>query len=163
MSTLSSSLGAVAVISAKDFLNVLRPKLADSSGVALGRWVTLGGGIFATAMALYIASIGSSSLWDQSMRLLALFGGPLPGVFALGMITRRAHSVGVIIGSVAGIAATVYVQNFTEINSFFHAFLAFAATVIVGYIASLLIRRPVAQTQLTGFTIWDLPPRAEKF
>ena len=162
MSTLSSSLGAVAVISAKDFLNVLRPKLADSSGVALGRWVTLGGGIFATAMALYIASIGSSSLWDQSMRLLALFGGPLPGVFALGMMTRRAHSVGVIIGSVAGIAATVYVQNFTEINSFFHAFLAFAATVVVGYIASVLIRRPVAQTQLTGYTIWDLPPAAKK-
>jgi len=159
MSTLSSSLGAVAVISAKDFLNVLRPTLNDASGVALGRWVTLGGGIFATAMALYIASIGSSSLWDQSIRLLALFGGPLPGVFALGMLTRRVHSIGVIIGSVAGIGATLYVQNYTAINSFFHAFLAFAATVVVGYVASLLICRPVGQAQLVGFTIWDLPPR----
>ena len=159
MSTLSSSLGAVAAISASDFMNVLRPGLADAKGVALGRWITLAGGVFATGMALWVASIGSSSLWDQSIRLLALFGGPLPGVFALGMLTRRAHSVGVIIGSAAGIAATVYVQNYTPINAFFHAFLAFAATVVVGYLASLVIPRPVAQSQLTGFTIWDLPPR----
>lgn len=161
MSTLSSSLGAVAVISASDFLQVLRPRSTEAQGVTLGRWLTCGGGIFATAMALWVASVGAASIWDQSIRLLALFGGPIPGVFALGMLTRRANTRGILIGSAAGIAATVYVQNLTPINSFFHAFLAFAATCVVGYLASLWPRQPLDPARLSGFTIWDLSQPAK--
>ncbi len=88
MGSLSSSLNSVAAIAASDFLGVLRPDLEASHGVTLGRWVTFAGGLFATLMAMWVASLDSTSLWDQAVRLLALFGGPLPGVFALGMLTR---------------------------------------------------------------------------
>ena len=159
MSTLSSSLNSVAAIAASDFLGVLRPDLLAARGVSLGRWVTLASGLFATLLAMWVASLGSNSLWDQSVRLLALFGGALPGVFALGMLTRRANSRGVIIGAVASIAGTLCVQNFTAINSFFHAFLAFVISFVVGYLASLWPRQPLDQRQLTGLTVWDIPPR----
>ena len=162
MSTLSSSLNSVAAIAASDFLGVLRPQLLESRGVSVGRWVTFIGGVFATGMALWVASLGSSSLWDQAIRLLALFGGPLPGVFALGMLTRRANSRGVIIGSVASIAMTLWIQNFTTLNSFFHSFVAFVASVVVGYLASLWPNRPVDPAQLRGLTVWDLEPAAKK-
>jgi SSS family transporter len=158
MSTLSSSLNSVAAVAASDFLGVLRPQWLEAHGVTVGRWVTFGSGIFATGMALWVASLGSTSIWEQSVRLLALFGGALPGVFALGMLTRRANSRGVIIGAAAGIAAIAWVQYATTINAFFHAFIAFIISVIVGYAASLWSRTPVDPAKLRGLTVWDLEP-----
>ena len=156
MGSLSSSLNAVAAIAACDFLGVLRPGASEARVVALGRWATLTCGLFATGMALWIASLDTKSLWDQSIRLLALFGGAIPGVFALGMLTRRANAPGVIIGAVASIAVIVWIQNFTSVNSFFHAFLAFATSIVVGFTASLCFHRPPTQAQLQGLTVWDL-------
>ena len=156
MSTLSSSLSGVAAIAASDFLGVLRPKSLDSKGVALGQWVTLVSGVFATGMAMWVASTGAKSIWEQSVQLIALFGGAIPGVFALGMLTRRANSRGIIVGSVASIAVTVWVQNFTTINSFLHSFLAFLTSVVVGYLASLWPGQAVDREKIKGLTVWDL-------
>ena len=153
---MSSSLSGVAAIAASDFLGVLRPQSSESRGVALGAWVTLVSGIFATGMAMWVASTGAKSIWEQSVELIALFGGAIPGVFALGMLTRRANSRGIMVGSVASIAVTVWVQNFTTINSFLHAFVAFLTSVVVGYLASLLSRQPIDAAKIKGLTIWDL-------
>jgi len=158
MSTLSSSIAAVASVASNDFLRVLRPQLVETHGVKLGRWVTLACGIFATGMALWVASLDTASLWDKSIRLLALFGGALPGVFALGMLTRRANAPGVIIGAVSAIAATVWIQNFTSVNAFFHSFFAFSVSLAVGYVASFCFHRPPTPSQLEGLTVWDLKP-----
>jgi solute:Na+ symporter, SSS family len=162
MSTVSSSLNAVAAIVSGDFLRVLSPRWTEARGVAAGRWVTLAAGAAATGMALWVASLETQSLWDRSIRLLALFGGALPGVFALGMLTRRANSRGVIAGAVASIGVTLWVQNATTINSFFHAFLAFVATVAIGYLASLWPRRPLDNTRLRGLTLWDIESVKQK-
>ena len=162
MGTLSSSLNAVAAILACDFIGVLRPEWPESKGATLGRVVTLVGGVLATGMAMWVASLDSKSLWDQSVRLLALFGGAIPGVFALGMLTRRGNARGAIAGAVASIAATLWVQNFTTVNSFFHAFVAFFTSFAVGYLASCWPRRPPDQAQLAGLTVWNLPPRAPR-
>jgi Na+/proline symporter len=158
MSTLSSSIAAVAAVASNDFLRVLRPQLVETHGVKLGRWVTLGCGVFATAMALWVASVETTSLWDKSVRLLALFGGSLPGVFALGMLTRRANAPGVIVGAVFAIGATVWIQNFTSVNAFFHTCFAFLVSLLVGYVASLCFGRAPAPDQLRSLTVWDLKP-----
>jgi len=156
MSTLSSSLSGVAAIAANDFLSVLRPRSSEASGVKLGKWVTLAGGVFATGMAMWVASTEAKSIWEQSVELIALFGGSIPGVFALGMLTQRANSRGVMIGAAASITVTVWVQNFTTINSFLHAFMAFATSVTVGYLASLWPRQPIDSAKIKGLTVWDL-------
>lgn len=162
MGSLSSSLNAVAAIAATDFLQVLRPGAPEARVVAVGRWATLGCGLFATGMALWIATLESKSLWDQSVRLLSLFGGAIPGVFALGMLTRRANPFGVIIGAVASIGGTVWIQNFTTVNTFFHSFFAFAVSVIIGYLASLCYGPPARPEQLKSLTMWDLAPAAPR-
>lgn len=156
MSTLSASLSGVAAIAASDFLGAFRPRSTEGQGVALGQKVTFASGIFATGMAMWVASTEAKSIWEQSVELIALFGGAIPGVFALGMLTRRANSRGIMIGSVASIAVTVWVQNFTTINSFLHAFLAFLTSVVVGYLASLWPRQPIDAAKIKGLTIWDL-------
>jgi len=161
MSTLSSSLSGVAAIAASDFLGVLRPQASEARGVALGEKVTLASGVFATGMAMWVASTEAQSIWEQSVELIALFGGPIPGVFALGMLTRRANSRGIMIGAVASIAVTVWVQNFTTINPFLHAFLAFVVSVVVGYLASLWPWQPVDREKIKGLTVWDLAERKD--
>jgi len=161
MSTLSSSLSAVAAIVTSDFAPILKPQWSESRGVALGRRVTLVSGVFATAMAMWIAHLGAASLWEQAMRLLALFGGALPGAFALGMLTRRANARGVIVGALASISATLWVQNYTSVNSFFHAFVSFATSMAVGYAVSCCRCPPPDRSKLQGLTIWDLAQPAK--
>jgi SSS family solute:Na+ symporter len=159
MGTLSSSLNGVAAIAVSDFLGVLRPRISENQAVTVGKWVTLVSGLFATGMAMWVASLEAKSIWEQSVRLIALFGGAIPGVFALGMLTRRATSRGVIVGALASIAATLWVQNFTTISSFLHPFLAFMASVIVGYLASLWPWQAADRLKLHGLTVWDLTER----
>lgn len=93
--------------------------------------------------------------------LAALIGGGLPGVFALGLLTRRANSAGVIVGVLISIAATAWLQAFTSINPFFQGFTAVMTCLVTGYLTSLCCRRRVAPRDLRGLTVWD-PRRAER-
>lgn len=92
------------------------------------------------------------------MRLLALCGGALPGVFALGMLTRRANSFGVIVGAVASIGVTLRVQNFTAASAFFHAFVVLGTSMLVGYLASFCRPSGADLRRLQGLTVWDRAP-----
>jgi len=53
------------------------------------------------------------------------------------------------------------VQNYTSINSFLHAFVAFLTSVVVGYLASLWRRQPVDLARMRGLTVWDLDESTE--
>jgi hypothetical protein len=57
----------------------------------------------------------------------------------LGVLTRRAHSTGVIIGTVASIGVTWWVQHYTSTSVFLHGFVAVSSCMMIGYVASLLI------------------------
>jgi hypothetical protein len=107
-------------------------------------------------MAALIASLHVVSLWDQYLKLLALIGGGFPGVFALGLLTRRANALGVMIGALTSIAVTWWVQNYTHTSVFLHAAAAIATCVVVGYGMSLLVGRTLSREALRGLTIWDL-------
>jgi SSS family transporter len=156
MGALSSALNATAAVAVTDFVGVLAPAWTEKKRVAAGHWVTLLCGVAATLMALWVASLGVRSLWEQAVKLISLFGGAFPGLFALGLLTRRANARGAIIGAVASIALTWWIQNYTGISVFFHAFIAFVASVVVGYAASMFPFRSPDQDKLRGLTIWDL-------
>ena len=77
-------------------------------------------------------------MWDEFLKLTALIGGGFPGVFALGLLTRRANSRGVFIGALASIAVTWAVQTCTKTSPFLHAAVAIGSCIAIGYVASLL-------------------------
>ena len=137
-----------------DCFDLIYPNKSDKAQVSFARWATFGAGFLAMIMALYIASLNVQSLWDQYLQLLALIGGGLPGVFALGLLTRKANSNGVLIGLLLSIVITWAVQHYTHVSSFLHGFVAIASTIIIGYIASLLIPTK-DKAQLSGLTVWD--------
>jgi len=154
MGTISSVINSTATIAKIDCFDLLYPNKSDKAQVSFARWATFGAGFLAMIMALYIASLNVQSLWDQYLQLLALIGGGLPGVFALGLLTRKANSNGVLVGLLISIVITWSVQHYTHVSSFLHGFVAIASTIIIGYIASILLPTN-DKAQLKGLTVWD--------
>ncbi len=156
MGALSSLLNSSATVIVSDFYGTLRPNQSTETRTRLAWWITLICGVVATATALLLAWRNVPSLWDEFLLLAALLGGGFPGVFALGLLSRRANGPGVCIGAVAGIGFTWWVQTFTATSVFFQTFLAIACTMLVGYLASLFFAARVPAKNLRGLTVWDL-------
>jgi SSS family transporter len=156
MGALSSMLNSSATVIVSDFYGTLRPNQSTATRTRLAWWITLICGIVATGMALFLAWRNVPSLWDEFLRLAALLGGGFPGVFALGLLTRRANAPGAWIGTIAGVAFTWWVQTYTSTSVFFHTFLAISCTMLVGYVASLFFAVRTPAKNLRGLTVWDL-------
>ena len=155
MGALSSAMNATAAIVVSDFQGSLKPDATEAQRLRLARNATLAAGMIATVMAAFLAWRGSASLWDEYLKLVALIGGGFPGVFALGLLTRRANSTGVIIGAISSVFVTWFVQNYTTANAFLHVFVAVSSCMIIGYVASLVVGRNEAKKDLLGLTVWD--------
>ncbi len=156
MGALASALNSSATVVVSDFYGTLRPGQTVAERTRRAWWTTLICGVFATGMAVFLAWSNLPSLWDEFLRLAALLGGGFPGVFALGLLTRRANGPGVFLGAIAGIGFTGWVQYFTATNVFFYTFAAIACTMIVGYLASLALAGDAPQKNLRGLTLWDI-------
>ena len=89
---------------------------------------------------------------DKFFAVLGLFGGPLGGMFLLGMFTRRTSATGAITGAVAGAAATYAVQNFTSAHVYLHAAVGMAVCGAVGWLVSWF--RPHPPDRLEGLTVY---------
>ncbi len=139
MGALSSAMNATAAILVTDFQGVLQPRASEAQRLRLARLSTLICGVLATGMATYLAYRQVPSLWDEFLKLIALVGGGFPGVFALGVLTRRAHSTGVIVGTLSSIGVTWWVQHYTSTSVFLHGFVAISSCMTIGYVASVLI------------------------
>lgn len=167
MSTVSGTLNAISAVMVQDFFLPSRPQATDETRMRLARGVTVVAGLLTTGIALVMASLKITSLWEVFATLMALIGGGFPAVFALGLLTRRANAAGVSIGLVASVAVTFAVKTYTSLHYFFYVSAAVGTCIVVGYLASLCFRpdpRP-----LDGLTIYTLdrvrpvvPPRAEK-
>jgi len=111
MSSLTGGINSVITAFTNDFYNRFRfrrANLDDTSITAaeqrhyvkLGRITTLLLGLVETFLALYVGKMGD--IFEISNKLINGFIGPLFGIFALGMFTRRAHTTPVLIGGLVG-------------------------------------------------------------
>lgn len=159
MGALSSAMNATAAIVVSDFQGNLHPAATEKQRLWTARIATLAAGGIATGMAIWLAWRGTTSLWDEYLKLVALIGGGFPGVFALGLLTRRANAPGVMVGALASVAVTWIVQNYTATNAFLHGFVAVGSCVVIGYAASLIFAGlavgGVTRKNLAGLTVWD--------
>ncbi|OAM89633.1 sodium/solute symporter [Termitidicoccus mucosus] len=156
MGALSGIINSAAAIVVSDFQMTFRPQSTERQRVKLARFTTFLCGALATLFAMYLAHLNAPSLWKVFIKLVALIGGGFPGVFALGMLTRRANAPGVLVGALASIVVTWAVQTFTSTNVFFHGFVAIASCMVVGYAASLAFGGAIkSREELRGLILWQ--------
>ncbi len=152
MSSLDSSMHSIATAVSVDWYARLGRESRQESVLRFARWLTIGLGGLAVAAAWALVSFDIRSLWFFFQKCLGLVSSGLVGVFLLGIFTKRAHSGGVLLGVAASVAVLVYVTWFSRLHFYLYAVVGIAVCVVVGYVASRLLRAPARP--LDGLTRW---------
>jgi len=125
----------------------LRPGKSESHYVRVGRWGTVGWGAACTLGALFAGRLGP--LANAFNKMNAFIGGPILGIFLLGMLTRRAKGDPAIAGGAIAFAIVSWLNWKTDISFLYHALIGMVITFAVGYVLSL--RGPVPdEVRLAG-------------
>jgi len=152
MGTLSGIINSVATLLSVDFYGKFRnPTQAQT--VRFAEWMSVLVGLIGIGIAIILSRMDIHSLLDLTIELFGLLGGSCAGAYTLGMFTRRANWQGVAIGIVAASLLTLAVWIFGLIHPYWYLALAIMASIVIGYLASLLF--PPPSHSLEGLTIYD--------
>jgi SSS family solute:Na+ symporter len=154
-STISTSMNSTSTAVVTDFLRPFRVIRAEGHYLVWARVLTVGFGAAGTALGLLFIDPANRSLFDSFIKVIGLFMGVLGGLFALGILTRRATGWGSLLGALAGAAVMALLPICTAINGYLFAAIGIAACFLVGYAASLFF--PSESHSIEGLTIHTMP------
>jgi SSS family transporter len=145
MSNLSAALNSLASTTVMDFYK----PMAERRGAAgqrdegwylrLARRVTLVWGVILFAVGFIARQWGS--VLEAGLSIASILYGALLGVFLLGMLTRRVGEGAAMVGMTASLLVMAYVKVATPIAWTWYVLIGTSATVLVGLLASLVLRR----------------------
>jgi SSS family solute:Na+ symporter len=138
MSSVSSSINSAATSYSSDIHFRFRPQAANQ-GLRIARIATIVMGVSGTLFALFMASWEIKSLWDVFNKVLGLIIGSLGGLFLLGVLFRKAHAKGAMIGFVISLLVQVYIATFTHIHLMLYTASGVLTCVLAGGLFSLLL------------------------
>jgi sodium-coupled monocarboxylate transporter 8/12 len=148
MGVTSSGINALTTTTLIDIYQRLwRPGVDVTQQLTLARLLTVGYGAIVLALTFVIGRLGT--LMEASNTAIGIAGGPLLGLFILGMLTRRSNAKGAIIGWVAGVAVLLPVSVWTRTSFLWYAMIGCVTTMFVGWLVSLLTAPPRPE-QLEG-------------
>ncbi|MBE7537401.1 MAG: sodium/solute symporter [Opitutaceae bacterium] len=191
LSSVDSALNSSASIIVVDFYNRLwlghrRPPanlspLEERRQVQVSRAATACLGVLMIVIGINIERMGE--IYQSTNKLIGAFFGPLFGIFVLGMFSRRAHSVGVALGALAGLMCSSFASFFSEVawlqvvsgrlfgDGFVHFFkhlswqwpppIGVTATLVAGYALSRLLPSGRAGSQALTYAEVMKRPLAE--
>jgi SSS family transporter len=135
MAVMSAGINALTTATTVDFYKRwLQPGRKDSHYVRAGRIGTIGWGALCTLGALYANRLGP--LINAFNKINAFLGGPLLGIFLLGMLSKRAKGTPSVIGGVVALAIVSVLNWATNISFFYHAIIGVTITFAVGHLLS---------------------------
>ncbi len=139
MSTVSAGVNSLTSATMCDFYQTLGngEVLTDQKLVRRARWWTLIYGVLVTFFAFVISAFEKRNLVESVNIIIGLVGGPMLGLFLLGMFTKRANQRGAIIGCVGGLAASLYLATAESGISFlWFTMLSSLVTLVIGLFTS---------------------------
>lgn len=177
MSTISAGINSLTSATLVDFYQKLVPGLVkdEQRQLRLSRWLTCFYGSAVIGFAFLVHRLGS--LLEATNKVISLVGGPLLGLFFLGMFTARANARGALTGwvcgfvtmlvvSFAGVIAPLFPEPLSgaiawvgRITFLWWTTIGITVTMVVGYLMSLKGKAPTDQ-QLDGLT-WSRLNRDE--
>jgi SSS family transporter len=140
MSTIAGELAALSTATIIDFYRrFYRPEGTDAHYLWVSRIATGGWGLFASAVAVWAAELGS--LIEVVNRFGSFFYGSILGVFILAVGFPRATATGAFVGLIAGMASVAWAAAFTPVAFLWHNVIGAVAVVVTGLAVSALVPR----------------------
>jgi len=162
MSSLDSSINAVATVGIVDvYRRRLAPGRDDRHYLRVAWGIATAASVAMIAGAWGLLEAESKTLQDTSIKLTALLGGGLLGIYLLGFLTRRGDARAVWVGIACTLAFTawtlgVFPASWTvPFDTYYTAFIGNLVSFGVGFGASLLW--PARERDLEGLTVYDEP------
>jgi Na+/proline symporter len=90
--------------------------------------------VIGTLIAGFAGSLGN--ILELSMTLNSFFGGPLVGIFLLGMLTKRASANAAFAGLLAGLGMAIWLGTATQVSFLWYGAFSATATFVVGWLLS---------------------------
>jgi Na+/proline symporter len=136
MSSIAAELNSLSTATVMDFYKRwFKPEATDAHYLLVSKLATAFWGLFACAVAVYAATLGS--LIEVVNRFGSFFYGSILGVFLLAM-TRRATALGAFVGLIAGMALVATVSfRAPSVSFLWHNVIGALTVVIVGLALSL--------------------------
>jgi sodium-coupled monocarboxylate transporter 8/12 len=145
MSTVSAGVNSLTSATLCDFyLTLEKEKVSEAVQVRRARWWTLIYGVLVTAFA-FVMSQFRTNLVESVNTIIGVVGGPMLGLFLLGMFTKKANQRGAIIGCVVGLAGSLYLSF--HISFLWITMCSAILTMIVGRITSSRSATPSVRHQ----------------
>ncbi|NXY71188.1 SC5A8 protein, partial [Glareola pratincola] len=107
LSTVSSSINALAAVTVED---LIRPYFKSVSEKKLS-WISMGMSLFYGGVCIAMAALASllGALLQAALSIFGMVGGPLLGLFALGILCSFANGIGAFVGLVSGFVISLWV------------------------------------------------------
>lgn len=162
MSTLDSSINAIATVSVVDILKPYWLKgQSDKIYLRIARWIAIGVSLLMIGGAFFFSVIEKESINDISWIVSSVFGGCLVGLFMIGFFTTRvgyravlwALVVAVIVNLYLGISLTGILPEALSVNvqAYWVGVIVNLLFIVLAYIFSFFIKN---RKQIDGLTVW---------
>ncbi len=135
---LSSSLNSIAATAINDLYKPFAKNISDKHLLKLSGWLTVIVGIIQILVAIAFIRSGESAL-GLALSVASLINGPILGVFLVGAFLKRTNEIHALIGMIASISLMTYILLGTKIAWTWYALIGSITTVLVAFIASLVI------------------------
>jgi SSS family solute:Na+ symporter len=137
--TIAGELNSLSTATVIDFYKRwMRPTAGDAHYLAVSKIATGVWGLFACAVAVWAAQLGS--LIEVVNKFGSFFYGSILGVFILAVAFRRATGNGAFLGLFAGMGSVAWVAAFTKVAFLWQNVVGAVAVVVVGVIVSSIER-----------------------
>lgn len=151
MSSISSGVNSMTTVSLIDLITpYLKHEPEERKKLKYARAMVIGYGVAITLIAFAAGRFGS--LLEAPVKIFGMLGGPLLGLFLLGMVSERANAQGAVIGWLCSTAITLIVVFATKISFLWYALIGLVCCYIVGWICSFFWAKP-GKDKTQGF-IW---------
>ncbi|XP_029532507.1 sodium-dependent multivitamin transporter-like [Oncorhynchus nerka] len=107
LSTISSAFNSLATVTMEDLIKPYCPAMTEAKATLLSKGLAFAYGLVCLAMAYTASHMGS--VLQAALSIFGMVGGPLLGLFCLGMFFPWANSTGAIVGLVAGLVMAFWI------------------------------------------------------
>ncbi|ARD40593.1 sodium:solute symporter [Edwardsiella ictaluri] len=147
-SSISSSLNSISSCFNSDiYVRLSRQERSAPQKMKIARLVIILAGLLSSLATIWLVLSNESEIWDAFNSLIGLMGGPMTGLFMLGIFFKRANAGSAFCGILVSIVAVLLTRYASDLNFFFYGVVGAMSVVVVGVLAAPLFA-PAKQVTL---------------